>query len=72
MSKYIEYLDETINELKKEDFKTTVDEPNKENEIKKEKVVTKKTKKSGNAKRRLVVSIFTIICVIVLIITLCI
>ena len=58
-------MDKKEIELKKEDFKTTVDEPNKENEIKKEKVVNKKTKKSGNAKRRLVVSIFTIICVVI-------
>lgn len=58
-------MDKKEIELKKEDFKTTVDEPNKENENKKEKVVNKKTKKSGNAKRRLVVSIFTIICVVI-------
>ena len=60
-------MDKKEIELKKEDFKTTVDEPNKVNEnssIGKEKANIK-AKKGNKAKRRLVVSIFTIICAII-------
>ena len=65
-------MDKKEIELKKEDFKTTVDEPNKENNKKKEEVkndaregVKIKVKKTKKAKRRIVVSVFTIICALI-------
>ena len=63
-------MDKKEIELKKEDFKTTIDEPNKESsEVKEEIKETSKnkvkTKKDKRTKRRVIVSIFTIICVII-------
>ena len=63
-------MDKKEIELKKEDFKTTIDEPNKESsEVKEEIKETSKnkvkTKKDKRTKRRVIVSIFTIICLII-------
>ena len=60
-------MDKKEIELKKEDFKTTVDEPNKEGNQRKEETKNSvkdntNTRENKKAKRRIIVSVFTIIC----------